>query len=184
MMYKNILCSLAAGWLSAFSGAILAGEDNCGIDPSKANLKIVSCVGFDEVSVLKLMPVDQLAYETNLGNLPTFVVSGKSVDSVIKVVGEGGLSYNHLIFLPYPDKIIRYVDAATSARSEMAKSGWNIVNMKVIVYERQDGEEGPGVVCGTFSKKIAESYMVVSQCNAYYQSDISALKKLLELVGG
>lgn len=51
--------------------------------------------------------------------------------------------------------------------------------MKDIVYGRQDGEEGPGVVCSTLFRKVDGSSVYASQCSAFYGADISNFKKLL-----
>ncbi|PMV85909.1 hypothetical protein C1X35_15700 [Pseudomonas sp. FW306-1C-G01A] len=99
---------------------------------------------------------------------------------VLKAVGDGTQSrYNNFIELPYPEAILHYDDASAAAKLKFAETGWKLLDMKDVVYEGQGGEEGAGVVCTTLEKQVDSNYVVVSQCNAFYEADISDLKILL-----
>lgn len=54
--------------------------------------------------------------------------------------------------------------------------------MKNIVYGGSEGGEGPGLVLVTLEKEV-RGVVVVSQCNSFYDSNISSLKELLEAIG-
>ena len=56
------------------------------------------------------------------------------------------------------------------------------MNVKNIVYGRQDGEAGPGIAYSTLPKRLGGSYVFVFQCNAFCEVNISNLKKILRVI--
>lgn len=184
-MYKKAINFFWIFFLIVFSTAALSEIKVCELNVSVVGLKKESCTEQDGgIVVVKLVPIDRGQFANKLDNVPSFIVLGNDFDAVIKVVGDGTGFYNNLVNLPYPEQIISYSDAASTAKLKMVKEGWDLLNMKNIVYGRQDGEDGPGLVCGTFSKKVGGSHIVVSQCNAFYGENISSLKSLLDIVAG
>lgn len=180
--YKSILSVFGITCATSLVASVFAGESQCQLDLSQSKLEVSSCVQDGGIDILKLMPRGQPSYETNLENLPTFIVSGNDLDAVLKSVGSGEESYNNFIKLPNPEQILNAVDASSAARSKMAQENWKLVSMKDVVYEGPGGSEGPGVVCSTVERKIKEGYVVVSQCNGFYENDISEFKRLLGLI--
>lgn len=183
--YKINFSVLGVFCVALFSISAFAEERNCAFDDLRFKLEIVSCVPKDSLNILKLAPSGQPSYETNLENLPTYIVSGSDLGLVLNAVGDGVQSrYNNLIELPYPEAILHYNDASAAAKLKLAETGWRLLDMKDVVYEGQGGEEGAGVVCSTLEKQIDSKYVVVSQCNAFYEADISDFKVLLGLIEG
>lgn len=181
-MYKSILSVFGFACATSLVASVFAGESQCQLNLSQSKLEVSSCVQDGGIDILKLTPRGQSSYETNLENLPTFIVSGNDLDAVLKSVGSGEESYNNFIKLPNPEQILNAVDASSAARSKMAQENWKLVSMKDVVYEGPGGSEGPGVVCSTVERKIKEGYVVVSQCNGFYEDDISEFKRLLGLI--
>lgn len=178
--YKINFSVLGLFYVVLFSISACAEERHCEFDGLRFKLKLVSCTPKDGLNILKLAPSDQASSETNLENLPTYIVSGGDLGLVLEVVGDGTQSrYNNLIELPYPEAILHYDDASAAAKLKLSETGWKLLDMKDVVYEGQGGEEGAGVVCTTLEKHIDSNYVVVSQCNAFYETDIYDLKVLL-----
>ncbi|MEE9678273.1 hypothetical protein V4842_08170 [Pseudomonas moraviensis] len=162
-----------------------ADEKKCQFHDLGYKMDVVGCSYDGSVSVLKLAPIGQTSYETNLENIPTFIVSGDDLSQVLDVVGGSDeAKYNKLISLPYPEAILNYEDASSAAKGKLLDTGWKLLDMKDVVYEGQGGEEGAGVVCTTLEKKIDTKYVAVSQCNSFYNADITGLKKVLDLLSG
>lgn len=90
--------------------------------------------------------------------------------------------YNRLIELPYPEKVIDFSNVPKSAELKIAQKGWRLLDMKSVVYGDSEEEEGAGLVCITLEKEIRGEVVVVSQCNSFYESDISRLKEILESI--
>lgn len=175
----SFICSVS------FSVLVPAEERQCTFDMSQSKLKVADCSREGNVNILKLAPRDQPSYETDLEGLPTFIVAGKDLDAILKVVGNGAsLPYNNLIKLPYPNAILSYSDAPTVAKLKMTQDNWKLISMKDVAYEGQGGNEGAGVVCSTLEREINEGYVVVSQCNSFFEGDIFALKGLLSSIDG
>ncbi|WP_248802171.1 hypothetical protein [Pseudomonas sp. MWU13-2100] len=182
--FKRIISTLGLVCATSIPAIGLAEGQQCQFDLSQSKLETSSCVRNGSISILKLVPRNQPSYETNLENLPTFVVFGDDLDAVLKTVGDGEKSYNNLIKLPNTEQISNSADASVAAKSKMVQDSWRLVNMKDIVYEGPGGSEGPGVVCSTLERKVKEGYVVVSQCNSFYENDISDFKRLLGLIVG
>ncbi len=180
--YKRNFIFLKAAFVVLISTSIFAEEKNCQFYDLKYRMQVVGCSNEDGVSVIKLVPSGQASYETNLENIPTFIVSGGDLDKVLEAVGSEESRYNKLINLPYPEAILHYDDASIAAKSKLAGVGWKLLNMKDVVYEGHGGEEGAGLVCSTLERKIDLKYVAVSQCNSFYDSDVSDLKMVLDLL--
>ena len=180
--YKRNFIFLKAAFVVLISTSIFAGEKSCEFSDLKFKMEVVGCSDEGGVNVLKLAPSGQVSYETNLENIPTFIVSGDDLEKVLGILGGDESRYNKLIGLPYPEAILHYDDASIAAKNKLSGIGWNLLNMKDIVYEGQGGEEGAGVVCSTLERKIDLKYVAVSQCNSFYDSDVSDLKTVLDLL--
>jgi len=181
--YRINFSVLGVFCVALVSTSVFAEAQHCAFDDLRFKLEVVSCASKDSLSILKLAPSGQPSYEANLENLPTYIVSGSDLGLVLKAVGNGAQSrYNNLIELPYPEAILHYNDASAAAKLKLSETGWKLLDMKDFVYEGQGGEEGAGVVCSTLEKQMDSKYVVVSQCNAFYEADISDFKVLLGLI--
>ena len=190
--YRGIQLSLPQSclrWVFAFcttllSPTLFAQESTCEFHDVQPMLELVSCVSKGAIEVLKLSPLHQSTYEGDLDGLPTFIVRGKDLAEVTKTVGMSSLSspYNLLVKLPNAEAIMHFDGLPESASTKLAMSGWVLTDARDVVYGRQDGGEGPGIVCSTHEKATGYEYVVVMQCNAFYEEDIARLKELLVLI--
>lgn len=101
MMRYNFLLRLLALIYAAFCSLLAcSSERQCLSNMPKTKLEVFGCFQEGNITILKLAPKDQPAYDTNLENLPTFIVVGKELDEVLRVLGKGvHLPYNDLIKL-------------------------------------------------------------------------------------
>jgi len=174
VLFCSAFCSLPA----------FSNEQQCLPNMPKTKLEVFGCFQEGGVTILKLAPKDQPIYDTNLENLPTFIVMGKALDEVLRVLGKRvHQPYNNLIKLPYPSAIIRVTEASKAARLKLAKEGWRLLDMKNFTYEKADGTEGADVTCSTFISDSSDVFIAVSQCSSLYEEDISKLKDILGSVG-
>lgn len=128
-----LMASVVLGVL--LGGADAFAEDQpCPFDVPQTELKVASCVQEGGVNILKLMPRNQPDYDTNLDNLPTFILTGKNLQAILAVIGtDGAQRYNKLIELPNADSIMDYSDAAPTAKAVMQQRGWTLLDMKDVI---------------------------------------------------
>lgn len=174
----NFICSVF------FSMTVFSGEQQCLVNMPQTKLEVDSCLREGGVNILRLSPRDQPSYDTNLENLPTFIVVGKDLEAILRRI-KGGTPppYNNLIELPYPEAIMHFSDASAAAKLKVMKKDWKLLDMKDIVYGRQGGGEGAGLVCITLERETSKGFVVVSQCNGFYEDDILKLKEILGSIG-
>lgn len=185
MMRCNFLLRLLALIYAAFCSLLAcSSEQQCLANMPKTKLEVFGCFQEGNITILKLAPKDQPAYDTNLESLPTFIVVGKELDEVLRVLGKGvHLPYNDLIKLPYPNSIVRVAEASKDARLKLLREGWRLVDMKDFIYGKADGTEGAGLVCSTSISNSGGVFVAVSQCSSFYESDISELQGIMGSVG-
>ncbi|WP_458378818.1 hypothetical protein [Pseudomonas chlororaphis] len=143
--YKQLFVTLAFAFLAFCSGAVLAEDQLCQFDTPNKKLEIAGCQSEGGVVVLKLIPSALSPYATDLEKLPTFIVSGKGREDVMKKVGlsvDATSPYSRLIVLPYPEAIVEFSDAPKSARLKVTQKGWKLLDMKSVVYSGAGGGEG------------------------------------------
>ncbi|MFJ2714137.1 hypothetical protein ACIOZM_25185 [Pseudomonas sp. NPDC087346] len=181
MKFKaNILFVWCIYWMLCASH-VNANDKGCPFESAQLGYDIAACTNENGVDILKLMPPAQDLYEANLDRLPTFIVSGGDLSSVLKVVGNGEKKrYNDLIALPNPSEILHFDDGSDAVKRKIAMPNWTLLDVKDVVYGRPDGSEGAGVVCSTHERKIEAVYVAVSQCNSFYESDVIKLKAILQ----
>jgi hypothetical protein len=61
----------------------------------------------------------------------------------------------------------------------MKQQGWTLLDMKNIIYPGPEDVEGFSLTCNTLQAETAQGFVVVSQCNTFYEEGVSDLKKLL-----
>lgn len=185
MMRHKFSLRLLALFCSAFcSLQAFSNEQQCLPNMPKTKLEVFGCFQEGDVTILKLAPRDQPTYDTNLENLPTFIIMGKAFNEVLRVLDKGTHQpYNNLIKLPYPSAIIRVTEASKAVRLKLVKEGWKLLDIKNFTYGKSDGTEGADVVCSTFIKNSSDVFTAVSQCSFLYEDDILKLKDILGSVG-
>ncbi len=191
-VYKDIQLSVPQScftWVFAFCTALLsptvfAQESTCEFHDVQSTLEVVSCLNEGAVEVLKLSPRNHPAYESDIDRLSTFIVRGNDLNEVKKMVGVSALSspYNLLVKLPNAEGIMHFDQLPESATKKLAMPGWVLMDARDVVYERQGGGEGFGLVCSTHEKATGSEYVVVTQCNGFYEEDIARLKDLLGVI--
>ncbi|AZE32916.1 hypothetical protein C4K05_6265 [Pseudomonas chlororaphis subsp. aureofaciens] len=168
-----------------FVRSAIAEGQQCQINIQIISLESASCQKESGVNIVKLVSTHISPYATDLEKLPTFIMSGGDREDLIRRVGisiEATSPYNRLIELPYPEKVIDFSNVPKSAELKIAQKGWRLLDMKSVVYGGSEEEEGAGLVCITLEKEIRGEVVVVSQCNSFYESDISRLKEILESI--
>lgn len=190
--YKGIQLSVRHScftWVFAFCAGFLsptvsAQESTCAFHDIQSTLEVVSCLNEGAVEVLKLAPRNHPVYESDIDRLPTFIVRGDDLNEVKKTVGMSILSspYNLLVKLPDAEGIMYFDQLPESATKKLAMPGWVLIDARDVVYERQGGGEGFELVCSTHGKAIGSEYVVVTQCNDFYEEDIARLKDLLGMI--
>ncbi|WP_426206519.1 hypothetical protein [Pseudomonas sp. TWP3-1] len=136
------------------------------------------------MEVLKLSPRNHPTYESDLERLSTFIVRGNDLNEVKKTLGMSALSspYNLLVKLPNAEEIMYFDQLPESATNKLAMPGWVLMDARDVVYERQGGGEGFELVCSTHGKATGSEYVVVTQCNGFYEEDIARLKNLFGVI--
>jgi hypothetical protein len=173
-----VVLSLFLGGADAF-----AEDQLCSFDVPQMELKVGSCIQEGGVNILKLVLRNQPDYGTNLENLPTYIVTGKNLQDVLAVVGtDNAHRYNKLIQLPDAESIMEFSDAAVTAKASMKQQGWNLLDMKNVIYPGPRGVEGFSLICNMLQAETTRGFVVVSQCNTFYESEISSLKKILSRI--
>ena len=190
--YKGIQLSVRHScftWVFAFCAGFLsppvsAQDSTCAFHDIQSTLEVVSCLNEGAVEVLKLAPRNHPVYESDIDRLPTFIVRGHDLNEVKKTVGMSILSspYNLLVKLPDAEGIMYFDQLPESATKKLAMPGWVLIDARDVVYERQGGGEGFELVCSTHGKAIGSEYVVVTQCNDFYEEDIARLKDLLGMI--
>ncbi|WP_409286182.1 hypothetical protein [Pseudomonas protegens] len=184
MRYKIFPRLLALICSALFSLLAFSNEQQCLPNMPKTTLDVFGCFQEGDITILKLAARDQPTYETNLENLPTFIVIGKTLDEVMRALGkEVRQPYNNLIKLPYPSAIIHIAEASKAARLKLVKEGWRLLDMKDFTYGKTDGTEGANVICSTLISNSSDVFIAVSQCSSFYEEDISKLRDILGSVG-
>ncbi len=171
--------------LSLFlEGADAFAEDQpCPFDVPQTELKVASCVQEGGINILKLVPLNQPDYAKNFDNLPTVIVTGKNLQDIFAVVGiDNTKRYNKLIDLPDAESIMEFSDAAATAKASMKQQGWKLLDMKNVIYPGPGGVEGFGLICNTLQAETTKGFVVVSQCNTFYENERSSLKKILSRI--
>lgn len=172
----------AAFLLSLFLGSAhaFAEDPPCPFEVPQTELKVASCVQERGVNILKLVPRNNPESTNVFDNLPTFVVSGKNLPDILAVVGiDGARRYNKLIEVPRAEELREFSDAAPTAKALMQQQGWTLLDMKNVIYPGPDDVEGFSLVCNTLQAETAQGFVVVSQCNTFYEEGVSSLKELL-----
>lgn len=173
-----VVLSLFLGGTDAF-----AEDQPCPFDVPQTELKVASCVQVGGVNILKLVPRNQPDYANNFDNLPTVIVTGKNLQDILAVVGiDNTRRYNKLIELPDAESIMEFSDAAVTAKASMKQQGWKLLDMKNVIYLGPGGAEGFGLICDTLQTETAKGFVVVSQCNTFYESERSNLRKILSKI--
>lgn len=173
--------------LIGFPVTLLADEQRCSINVSNTAWVVADCHKEGSVEILKLVPAKVPLYVSQFENYPVFVVSGNDLDEVLRKVGLGSANpYNNLFELPNPEAIVRYSDAARTAKAKMTQKGWKLLDMKDIQYVagRESDGEGYSLVCSTFERVVGQRVVVVSQCNDFYEEDVFRLKHVLRSLEG
>ncbi|WP_213937972.1 hypothetical protein [Pseudomonas sp. dw_612] len=167
--------SLSLGGANAF-----AGDQPCRFDVPQTDLKVASCVQEGDVNILKLVPRNEPESTNVFENLPTFIVSGKNLQDILAVVGiDRARRYNKLIEVPRAEELMEFSDAAPTAKALMEQQGWTLLDMKNVIYPGPEDVEGFSLTCNTLQAETARGFVVVSQCNTFYEEGVSSLKKLL-----
>ncbi|KPN88338.1 hypothetical protein [Pseudomonas nunensis] len=172
----------AAFVLSLFLGGAnaFAEDQPCPFDVPQTDLKVASCVQEGNVNILKLVPRNEPGSTNDFDNLPTYVVSGKNLQDILAVVGiDSARRYNKLIEVPHAEELKEFSDAAPTAKALMKQRGWTLLDMKNVIYPGPDDVEGFSLTCNTLQAETAQGFVVVSQCNTFYEEGVSDLKKLL-----
>jgi hypothetical protein len=172
----------AAFVLSLFLGGANAFAEGqpCPFDVPQTDLKVASCVQEGDVNILKLVPRNEPKSTNVFDNLPTFIVSGKNLQDILAVVGiDSARRYNKLIEVPHAEGLKEFSDAASTAKALMKQQGWTLLDMKNVIYPGPEDVEGFSLTCNTLQTETAQGFVVVSQCNTFYEEDVSSLKKLL-----
>ncbi|MFJ2685479.1 hypothetical protein ACIOYV_17290 [Pseudomonas sp. NPDC087342] len=172
----------AAFVLSLFLGGANAFAEGqpCPFDVPQTDLKVASCVQEGDVSILKLVPRNEPESTNDFDNLPTFIVSGKNLQDILAVVGiDSARRYNKLIEVPHAEGLKEFSDAAPTAKALMKQQGWTLLDMKNVIYPGPDDVEGFSLTCNTLQAETVQGFVVVSQCNTFYEEGVSDLKKLL-----
>jgi hypothetical protein len=173
-----VVLSLFHGRADAF-----AEDQPCLFDVPQTELKVASCVQEGGVNILKLVPRNQPDYANNFDNLPTVIVTGKNLQDISAVIGiDNTRRYNKLIELPDADSIKEFSDAAATAKASMKQQGWKLLDMKNVIYPGRGGVEGFGLICNTLQAETTKGFVVVSQCNTFYENERSSLKKILSRI--
>ncbi|EJM20897.1 hypothetical protein PMI21_00828 [Pseudomonas sp. GM18] len=170
-----VVLSLFLGGTDAF-----AEDQPCPFEVPQTELKVASCVQEGGVNILKLVPRNQPDYANNFDNLPTVIVTGKNLQDILAVVGiDNTRRYNKLIELPDAESIMEFSDAAVTAKASMKQQDWKLLDMKNVIYPGPGGVEGFGLICNTLQAETKKGFVVVSQCNTFYERERSSLKKIL-----
>lgn len=173
-----VVLSLFLGGADAF-----AEDQPCPFEVLQTELKVASCVQEGGVNILKLVPRNQPDYANNFDNLPTVIVTGKNLQDILAVVGiDNTRRYNKLIELPDAESIMEFSDAAATAKASMKQQGWKLLDMKNVIYPGPGGVEGFGLICNTLQAETTKGFVVVSQCNTFYEGERSNLKKILSRI--
>lgn len=184
MRHKFFLRLLTLFCSASFSLLAFSNEQRCLPNMPKIKLEVLDCFQEENTTILKLATRDQPTYDTNLENLPTFIVIGKALDEVMRALGkEVRQPYNNLIKLPYPSAIIHIAEASKAARLKLVKEGWRLLDMKDFTYGKTDGTEGANLICSTLISNSSDVFIAVSQCSSFYEEDISKLRDILGSVG-
>ncbi|KNH47008.1 hypothetical protein [Pseudomonas lini] len=174
----TVVLSLFLGGVDAF-----AEDQPCPFDVPQTELKVASCIQDGGVNILKLVSRNQPDYANNFDNLPTVIVTGKNLQDILTVVGiDNAQRYNTLIELPDAESIVEFSDATATAKASMEQQGWKLLDMKNVIYPGPGGVEGFGLICNTLQAETTKGFVVVSQCNTFYESERSSLKKLLSRI--
>jgi hypothetical protein len=177
-LVASAVLSVLLGGADAF-----AEDQPCPFDVTQTELKVASCVQEGGVDIQKLIPRHQPDYANPFDNLPTVIVSGKNLQDILAVVGiDNAHRYNKLIELPDAEGIMEFSDAAATAKASMKQQGWKLLDMKNVIYPGPGGVEGFGLICSTLQAETTKGFIVVSQCNTFYESEISSLKKILSSI--
>lgn len=170
-----VVLSLFLGGADAF-----AEDQPCPFDVPQTELKVASCIQERGVNILKLVSRNQPDYANNFDNLPTVIVSGKNLQDILAVVGiDNAQRYNKMIQLPDAESIIEFSDATATAKASMTQRGWKLLDMKNVIYPGPGGVEGFGLICNTLQAETTKGFVVVSQCNTFYESERASLKNFL-----
>ena len=175
----SLMCS------ALFFGGVTAEEQKCEFNDLPADFEIAECYKDNGVDVVKLVSSSLSSTATAFDSLPTVFARGRDRGNVLSKLAVGSHPpYNGLIKLPDPESIIEISDAPASARSKMAQNGWSLLDMKVVVYKGPQDNDGYILVCSTLERDRSEEVIFVSQCNNFYEDDISKLKKVLLSIDG
>jgi hypothetical protein len=173
-----VVLSLFLGGADAF-----AEDQPCPFDVPQTELKVASCIQERGVNILKLVSRNQPDYANNFDNLPTVIVTGKNLQDILAVVGiDNAQRYNKMIQLPDAESIMEFSDATATAKASMEQQGWKLLDMKNVIYPGPGGVEGFGLICNTLQAETTKGFVVVSQCNTFYERERSSLKKLLSRI--
>lgn len=157
-----------------------AADLPCPFDGPQTDLKVASCVQEGDVNILKLVPRNEPESTNDFDSLPTFIVSGKNLQDILAVVGmDSARRYNKLIEVSHAQELKEFSDAAPTAKALMKQQGWTLLDMKNVIYPGPDDVEGFSLTCNTLQAETAQGFVVVSQCNTFYEEGVSSLKKLL-----
>lgn len=157
-----------------------AADQPCPFDVPQTDLKVASCEQEGDVNILKLAPRNEPESTNDFDNLPTFIVSGKNLQDILAVVGiDNTRRYNKLIEVPHAEELKEFSDAAPTAKALMKQQGWTLLDMKNVIYPGPEDVEGFSLTCNTLQAETAQGFVVVSQCNTFYEEGVSDLKKLM-----
>jgi len=178
--FKNM--TRALGLLFSLSANAQTDNKGCALDVSQSKLEVSSCTQTQGVTIWKLIPRDQPIYDLDLEGLPIFILAGDDLDVILRLMDGGDLPYNNFIRLPGSEEILSTTVIPITAKEKMEKINWRLTETVMSIYKGAGDNEGPGVVCGTYDRQSISGYVVVSQCNSYYEKDRAAMKDLLGLI--
>ncbi|KAA0988650.1 hypothetical protein FQ192_16060 [Pseudomonas sp. ANT_J12] len=182
LVNKNRAALKAAFLLSLFLGSAhaFAEDPPCPFEVPQTDLKVASCAEEGGVNILKLVPRNNPESTNVFDNLPTFIVSGKNLEDILAVVGiDSARRYNKLIEVPRAEELREFSDAAPTAKALMQQPGWTLLDMRNVIYPGPEDVEGFSLTCNTLQAETAQGFVVVSQCNTFYEEGVLSLKKLL-----
>lgn len=163
-----------------FLKSAFSDELECSLKNLPAELKLTNCRNENGTYLIKLLPTNSPSTTSDLDRLPTFIVRGKTKRDALSKLGLGNATpYNTLIQLPAPESIIQFYAAPASAKSKLLQKNWTLLDMKIVIYKGVQDMDGYSLVCSTLQRDATGGITLVSQCNDFYENDISKLKELL-----